>query len=122
MDSSLTSPLIGATGSIGAAATGASTWIIITLAAMALLPLLLKEWRTWQVDRHNRTRDRWTEDRILRTEAERRELHRCIAEEIGRLPDGPDRVELRLRLLDRTQLQIPPESPPQPGEGPANSP
>jgi hypothetical protein len=122
MNSPLTSPLIAATSSAGAAATGAPTWVIITLAAMALLPLFLREWRTWRIDCHNRTRDRWTEDRMLRTEVERRELHRCIAEEIGRLPDGPDRVELRLRLLDRTQLQIPAESPPQPGEGAANSP
>lgn len=122
MSSSITSQLIGATSSAGAAATGAPTWVIVTLAAVALLPLLLKEWRSWRVDQHTRTRDRWAEDRNSRSEADHRELHRRIADEIGRLPDGPDRVELYLRLLNGTQPDLPPESPPQPGEGPANSP
>lgn len=122
MSSSFISPLIGASSSAGAAVTGAPAWVIIALAVIALLPLLLRECRTWLVDRHSRVKDRWVEDRMRRAETERRELHRCITEEIGRLPDGPDRVELRLRLLDRTQLQLPAEDPPQPGEGAANSP
>lgn len=122
MASSLTSPLIGATSSVGAAASGAPWWVIVLLAAVGLLPLMLKECRTWWVDHHGRVRDRWTEERIRRTEIERRALHHCITEEIGQLPDGPDRVELYIRLLDRTQLDAPTESPPPPGEGAANSP
>lgn len=122
MGSSLTPPLIGATSSVGAAASGAPSWIIILLAAAGLLPSLLRECRSWRADRHSRTRLRWAEDRILRTEAMQLELHRCIADEISQLPDGSGRIEQYMRLLDKTQRDIPIESRPEPGEGAANSP
>ncbi|MDX2593243.1 hypothetical protein PV343_13495 [Streptomyces sp. WI03-4A] len=122
MSSSLTSSLIGATSSVGAAASGAPWWVIVVLSIVGLLPVLLRECRTWRVDHHDRAMGRWAEDRIRRTEIERQALHIRIAEEIGQLPDGQDRIELYIRLLDKSQLNVPAETPPQPGEGAANSP
>lgn len=122
MASSLTSPLIGAASSVGAAASGAPWWAVVLSAAAGLLPVLLKESRTWQVNHQGKVKDRWTEDRLRRAEAERWALHHRIVEEVGQFPDGPERVELYMKLLDRTQLGLADEGPPSAGEGAANSP
>ena len=122
MASSLTSPLIGAASSVGAAASGAPWWAVVLSAAAGLLPSVLKECRTLRVDYHGKVKDRWTEDRLRRAEIERQALHHRIVVEIGQLPDGPGRVELYMKLLDRAQMDVAAEGPPTPGEGAANSP
>ncbi|MEU4873421.1 hypothetical protein [Streptomyces sp. NPDC021608] len=122
MSSPSASPLISGGSTAVAAVSGAPSWLVIVLAALTLLPLIIKEWRSWRMDHHERSKDRWTEERRRRNENERRELHQRIEEEIGQLPDGPNRVELYLTLFDRAQIQVSTDDPPQPGEGAANSP
>lgn len=123
MRSTLPTQLAGAAISTTTALSGAPWGAVLVLMAMAaVLPVVLKEWRTWRVDAHSRTVDQWAEHRRRQREAQQREILHLIKQETSRLEDPAARVDTYLRLLPCMDRQSADVDPPDPGEGAGNSP
>ncbi|MEU4127820.1 hypothetical protein [Streptomyces wuyuanensis] len=106
MRSTLATFALTATGSLASLLTEVPWWIVIVMVAVPLVLLPVSaEARTWLQER------------------QRRQLGDRIQREIEQLSEPVDRLRAYFQLVDRANaLNQPPEEPPSPGEGPANSP